>query len=417
MPCRMLLVDDESIILEGLRRNIPWKENGIEVIGEARDGRKALKLVGLLRPDIVMTDIRMPVMDGLELADRLSSDYPEVKVIVLTVLDEFNVVKRSLQARVVDYVLKYNYKDAALPAALKACAISRRELEERQRTAGERGILRRSYLRACLLGHGSDRSAPDRELRSHFGRGGLCACVLRPHVGPVRGLADRVSAEALQAVLDTTLCGAFSAYSVDVERDLCFVACISGDSPQARAKFASCAAATAEKVDALASGDRISAFLGRPRTDLRDIHESFMEAVSAADLHQGAAEQRVVLFEDIWCNAAAHELAAKKAARFIEENYRNAELDLQMISYAVCLSPAYFSTVYKRQTGTNLSDYIISVRLRHAKELLETTDLKIHEIADLVGYASPQYLSRLFRRLEGCSPGDFRARRRCPLPS
>ncbi|RVX45228.1 LuxR family two component transcriptional regulator [Nonomuraea polychroma] len=105
MTISVALVDDEAMIRVGLRLVLSG-EPDIEVVGEAADGVQALDLVARTRPDVVLIDIRMPKMDGLEASRRLVRDHPESKVIVLTTFDEDAHVAAALRAGVSGFLLK-----------------------------------------------------------------------------------------------------------------------------------------------------------------------------------------------------------------------------------------------------------------------------------------------------------------------
>ncbi|MFC4056776.1 response regulator [Planomonospora corallina] len=105
MTISVALVDDEGMIRAGLRMVLSG-EPGIEVVGEAADGVEALDLVARTRPDVVLIDVRMPRMDGLEASRRLVRDHPDSKVIVLTTFDEDAHVAAALRAGVSGFLLK-----------------------------------------------------------------------------------------------------------------------------------------------------------------------------------------------------------------------------------------------------------------------------------------------------------------------
>ena len=105
MTISVALVDDEAMIRVGLRLVLS-SESDIEVVGEASDGVEALDLVARTRPDVVLIDVRMPKMDGLEASRRLVRDHPESKVVVLTTFDEDAHVAAALRAGVSGFLLK-----------------------------------------------------------------------------------------------------------------------------------------------------------------------------------------------------------------------------------------------------------------------------------------------------------------------
>ncbi|WP_165822334.1 response regulator [Paenibacillus montanisoli] len=103
---RIYLVDDEAIEMDLMKNYIDWKSMGIEVVGTAKNGKKAWEQIQLLQPDIVLTDVRMPIMDGLALAALIQNHYDWMKVVFLSGHDEFTFVKSALEAGAVGYLLK-----------------------------------------------------------------------------------------------------------------------------------------------------------------------------------------------------------------------------------------------------------------------------------------------------------------------
>lgn len=102
----LLIVDDEETIREGLRDYVPWNEMGINIVGTAEDGIDALEKIKKWKPTIVMADIRMPRMDGLQLAERLKNIAPEIKIIFLSGYDDFSYAKQAIALNAEDYILK-----------------------------------------------------------------------------------------------------------------------------------------------------------------------------------------------------------------------------------------------------------------------------------------------------------------------
>ncbi|UUZ84997.1 response regulator [Paenibacillus sp. P26] len=91
---KVMIVDDEALVRIGIKSCIEWEKYDLEFVGQAEDGLQALELIETTRPDIVLTDILMPHMDGLELIEQLSVRYPYIKVIVLSCHNEMDAVKR-----------------------------------------------------------------------------------------------------------------------------------------------------------------------------------------------------------------------------------------------------------------------------------------------------------------------------------
>lgn len=103
---RVILVDDERLIIRGLSSVVPWAELGCEVAGAAYDGKTGLELIRKTEPDIVLTDIRMPNMDGLTMLAAIRSEYPRIQTAVLTAYRDFDYARQALTLGVCRYLLK-----------------------------------------------------------------------------------------------------------------------------------------------------------------------------------------------------------------------------------------------------------------------------------------------------------------------
>ena len=103
---KVILVDDEEEVIDAIKSRILWEQLGLQIVGSATNGVKALELVEKLQPDIVITDIKMPYMDGLELSRRLNDEYRNVHIIIFTGFDEFDYAKEAVHLEIDEYMLK-----------------------------------------------------------------------------------------------------------------------------------------------------------------------------------------------------------------------------------------------------------------------------------------------------------------------
>lgn len=103
---KVVLVDDEVEVIDAIEQRIHWDILGFEVVGSATNGVKALELVEKQQPDVVITDIKMPYMDGLELARRLNKEYQNIHIIIFTGFDEFEYAEEAVHLEVEEYMLK-----------------------------------------------------------------------------------------------------------------------------------------------------------------------------------------------------------------------------------------------------------------------------------------------------------------------
>ena len=127
---KVLLVEDESLIRKGIRMTVNWGALNCMVVGEAENGEEGLKAVSELHPDLIITDLRMPKMDGLEMLKKLREEGNEAAVIVLTAYDQFSYAQSALRLGVVDYLLK-PFHDGELEEAI--LRIKKREGEQKEK--------------------------------------------------------------------------------------------------------------------------------------------------------------------------------------------------------------------------------------------------------------------------------------------
>jgi two-component system response regulator YesN len=120
--CKVLIVDDEMLVRQGIRHLLDWESEGFQIVGEAANGKEALDMVHLFQPNIVLTDIVMPVMDGEELTRIVKGMYPEIEIVVLSSFGEFEYVRSTFQSGVADYMLKPKLDAVSMLAVLKKTA-------------------------------------------------------------------------------------------------------------------------------------------------------------------------------------------------------------------------------------------------------------------------------------------------------
>lgn len=105
-PLTVFLVDDETLIRSGMKKLLPWEALGFSIVGEAENGRQALPLIEKLTPDLVITDLKMPLCDGITLTGEIKKLLPRTEVIILTGYDEFDYARQAIRMGVFDFLLK-----------------------------------------------------------------------------------------------------------------------------------------------------------------------------------------------------------------------------------------------------------------------------------------------------------------------
>lgn len=155
---RVLIVDDEYIMRQGLKYMINWEQEGCEIVGEATNGKEALKMIEALQPHIIICDIVMPLLDGVDFSEAVHQMYPQIQTIILSGYDNFEYVKRTLMSGVVDYILKPALNPEELKRILRKAAkrIPGYVLEKEENAVSYKRIMER-----FLLGHDKELAVDD----------------------------------------------------------------------------------------------------------------------------------------------------------------------------------------------------------------------------------------------------------------
>jgi two-component system response regulator YesN len=135
---KVLIVEDEMIVRVGIKSMIPWADLGCELIGEAANGLQALDIIRSHQPDVVLTDIQMPVMNGIELMKQLKEEYPLIQVIILSCHNDFEYVQQALKLGAVDYILKLSMQPHELQNLLIKVRDIKIKLKEEERTEAQK---------------------------------------------------------------------------------------------------------------------------------------------------------------------------------------------------------------------------------------------------------------------------------------
>ncbi|HYH03587.1 MAG TPA: response regulator, partial [Bacillota bacterium] len=149
---RLMIVDDDAIIRRGLSQNIAWAEQGLELVGTAGDGEQGLEMFAQFHPEIVISDIKMPFLDGMGLARRLLNIAPRTKLILLTGYGEFEYAKQALELKIFDYILKPVDLEVLLQTVQRAAAMLEEENKVRWQIEESRPLLQQRFLTRLVEG-------------------------------------------------------------------------------------------------------------------------------------------------------------------------------------------------------------------------------------------------------------------------
>ena len=527
---RVLLADDEAEIRQGISRKIDWAAQGFVLAGEAENGAEALELAEQIRPDVVLTDIKMPFMDGLELCRRLRRELPAAKLVVFSGFDDFEYARQAVSMGVSEYIMKpVNAREleevlAGLRTQLEAQRQQRRDMEAlRRRYEESLPVLRELFFARLLDGRippdqlseraaryelelpagpwaaamvrmdlpAAGESAERDELlllsvrsfvEEHFELPGcwlrallyndavallaglenadqlypLMAelerlCALAPSclgLGLTVGLGQlcaaagqvRRSMEGAIAALDYRLLmgGGRVLYIGDLEPDASLR--LSLDDEDQRALATAVKLGTEEQLDATLHGllDRVRASRLPPAqcqlyvleivtclvrlarsggVEVEDVFgPDFAGAVPAA---QFASLDRLGEWLTERCRRLRELLGRRRtdsagrtvdeAKAYIAAHFADSGLGVEAVCEHLHLSPTYFSTLFKRETGQSFTACVTEQRMNEAARLLRDTEEKTYLIAQRTGYADPNYFSYVFKRHFGVTPSKYRA--------
>lgn len=344
----IIVVDDESMVKLSLKVMIEELNQPFSVIGEAKNGKEALEVMERLAPDIVITDIRMPVMNGLKLLHEIKSKYADTEVILLSGYDDFDYVQQALRLSAADYLLKPikpgNVRKALLRIfnrlqRKRQAALNRMEYFEYSKTlAGKLA----NHL--WLLDHAKV-SGSLQEIRQYYtGR-----------------LADTLSAHEF-----------YSNILVWVEERLKLD---SYNSPIFNRE------AAAELIN-----DKNFAFSSV---------ELFFER-----LLQDLTNKR---------NRTGDEIV-RSSVQYMEENYQNYNLTVSDIATHIGFSESHLRNAFKKETGSGVIQFLSKIRMEAAKKMLANPNATASEIAVNAGFSEYAHFCRVFRKYTGLSPSEYRKR-------
>ena len=345
------IVEDEPLIRQSMAQYIDWETVQAQVVGTGANGREALEFIIQNQVDLVITDIKMPVMDGIALVEQLVQlDYP-VRVILISAYSEFQYAEAALRCAIVDdYVLKPIQASELLASVARAIEkIKLRNFQQAEYRLSKQEM-------ECL----SDQSL----LEMRFAlMEQLCAGKQEKFPAIMQTVEDYFNA----CHLSTTCYRRFLT-------ELIYTAIH-------RLEY------TAEVPSALA-------------TETPSTHSELTKLCL-----QDLCKLCQVHFHQFGHNTNPLIHAALQA---IEEHYCNSDFNLLALSEILNVSPNHLSAKFKQETGSAFTNYLQEKRLEHVKMLLRNPHLRIYEVAEQSGFRDVRYLIKVFRDATGLTPADYR---------
>ena len=543
---KIFLAEDEGVVRETIKRMIPWEELGFELVGEAADGEMALPLLIRQQPDLLITDIKMPFMDGLTLARLAKKEIPGLKVVILSGYDDFNYAKQAIGIGVEDYLLKPITKNALIERLSEIR--SRYEHEktqkeyyekfQREMQAYEKNSSRdffealvdgsmdmmEVYKRAEKLGldivaeaynvliftmncdedfsgqrdEYSSWEAESLELLENFFAGHSSAMLFRSNifsygvllkgqretieentracVDEIRKILSRQdgrrewflavgrSVERLSQIQKSyhTASRAFSQRYLYDENILYYDEMETMEHPGGQAETED--NAYLQKVDVNALNPAIlQKFLSNGlQEETENFVKDYFYAIGQEPMESLVFRNYVILnvrfsvisfIKGLGCDTNEMESAdteevlaesgknmesaiayAKKmisqaleirdqnsgnknrsilrtAVDFIDSHYMEEDISLNTVANVANVSSNHFSALFSQNMGQTFIEYLTTLRMNKAKELLRCTGMRSSEIAGEIGYKDAHYFSYLFKKTQGMTPSDYRKAR------
>lgn len=493
----VMLADDNRFALKHFSGLVEWKQFGFQLIDTAIDGIEAWDKFCRLSPNVVITDVQMPGMDGRELARRIKEKDPETIVIFLSSYDEFDYARSAIDLSVQEYILKQELDKATFEKKLEEIKKLLQERTEKKKKIGwghlmtcfhtpvedldpdfyreifrdEFGflILEQDHIPdflarlSCHTTAEADYRLLLPQIQKNFPKiqylmrlepyRWLCFCDPREDAeqlgdGIVKYLAE-VTDKKFSMILFPKPLSVFSCRKVyEKIRFLFEQRYFEGtqvvmyadmyEEPKSSSDFSIQDFQTAfernEREAALRALDRLfrpmmyrydfQAFEGAVAAVLQELEKASQQMYGEFKLYDDAvghllSARRIVRWlkgqtAEIWAVKSKEQHftsdAMERAVRFIYQEYSNSFLSVEEIAEKAGLSVNRLNDLFKKEQGETVGRFLTRIRMEKARELLEKGMEKIPDIVDQVGYGSASYFAKVFRKVYGVSPQEYRRR-------
>lgn len=391
---KILLVDDEYLVRKGLRNTVNWESLGIEIVEECENGKQALSAVNKYHPDLILSDVRMPVMDGLELAENLNENKFDGAIIFYSGYSDFEYVRKALEYGVSGYILKpvvnvkLNEKLAETIAALEERRKKHAAFESL--VSGLSNIKEMYFLKL-------EEGAEDITLREQL----AILNITLPTVGlAIYGKSLQAQGDALSGVYESMMNSLENFKAIGYLWSDRFII-ITGLTD--RDVLCDCA----ERLLKETYGSKVFAMIGISSVYGKGI--TFAQAVGQAKKAASTVLQVggvYTLEEDGNEETPRPNRLVEDAITIIYERYSE-KLTVKYVADQLFVSESHLMHEFKEQTGKTFNECLKGYRIAKAKELLEQGKMRVNEIALAVGFSDGRYFGQVFREYVGISPSEY----------
>ena len=383
----ILIVDDEPIVKIALRSILSWEEYGFFICGTAGNGLEALSLIEKQHPDVIITDLKMPGMDGLELIRTLKEKKYPGEILVLSNYEDFDSVRSALLLGAADYLLKIKIQADTLLACLN------KTTEKLQKKAGEKSPVPEETISENR----------NRLLLSFFQGDSSLASFIQENRETKLGFMEKVCAICYVTFEKFLSNDAFS-ISANLLRDMILDAVQGALQPYILVLNDYSALVVFSQKELTVSQIKVEQLVKKLYNRFT-MYQSFAPDMPYQENLKNYEEARKI-YQSFHQNEGHYKNDVAKTIAYIEKNYMY-RLTLASISANVNLSSSYLCRVFKSEVGTSITSYLNNLRIRKAATLIKEQDLSLKEISAMVGIDDQLYFSRLFKKCMGISPSEY----------
>lgn len=393
---KLLIVDDEYWVRKGLSETINWAELDVEVAGLAADGEEALSIIEREKPDIVITDMRMPGMDGIALTNAISERGCDCAVIVLSGYKDFDYVKATLENGVHAYLLKPVENEQLIKAVLTEIGkleTARENARYLTHLEEELPAIHHKLVYDLLLGNFNDEGTLLEKMR---------ICKLKV---PPCGTLVYATAEDGEAAANERFRSYLRAHFPRGERPVVefydTFAVMLLDTQDIEAVAARCRAF--EETFEKECKDIVSIAVCGPYMGLREVSGCYHTAKHRVKNRLFRVVNTVLTNDS---SAGNYHQVVIDAVAYICKHYAE-NITIKSCASELYVSDSHLMHLFKEDLGKTFNDYLTEYRISQAKKLLREGKLHVYEIAYAVGYSDIKYFGQVFRRYVGCMPSEY----------
>lgn len=394
---KLLIADDEALEREVLHYFVEQSNLEIDTIIECVNGTDAVKKVIMEKPDIILLDINMPGLNGLEAMERIRMANHRCKVIFSTAFNYFEYAVKALQLGAMDFIVKPVNKELLVSVLNKA--IDQLDMEYQLESQSQRMKTMMELMGNHIIGELISGNITE-EVLYYLETMGVCPECCSGNCFCIR-VDDDYGKDQMKQVTqavnrELTLMG----FSVLIHwKNTTITLIIIND----RAMESESVYNTMKDViSAIIKKHAINCVMGigSPFNEFGQIEISYNHARAMVGDVEGLDEEVEIPVEDVPENI-------KKICDYIEHNYFK-KIKLDDISQMVGYSKYHLNRLFKQHMGTTIGDYLIRIRINRGRELLKEGTYSIKQISDMIGYSDPNYFTWTFTKIEGVSPAKYR---------